>query len=487
MSITSLDRAHLYPEPTPLVRPLVLWVMRLAALVAAGVSGYISFIMWRALTGTGTVGCSGGFDCDAVLNSGWSTWFGLPVSILGLTLYLSLLCTLAFSGPLAPENVRRTAWAISLALCALAGAAALWFLGLQLFVLGKFCSWCLTIHVCGLGAALLAMAAGRNSAAQFRGAAAVAAGGLALLVVGQMFGPHTESPRLKRVAALNESPAIPRNAPPTVTTQRLTLDDLYADIDKPPTSTPPEKKNEPTLPPRDDNATPPSLDDLSLAPAQRRSDESIAAEESPGPALPSRVVSLFRGSAQVDVYQHPVLGSPEAPHVIVKLFDYTCGHCRAMHEHLQQAREVFGGDLAVVMCPVPLNKQCNPHVQSNSPKHAEACELARIALAVWQDDPTKFDEFDSWLFAPATPPSAASARLKAVELVGEAKLTKELYSDQLRQRLAIGPKLYQLVGAGTVPKLLLPTGMLVGPGESGEGVTQELKKEFAPQPDVAAP
>jgi uncharacterized membrane protein/protein-disulfide isomerase len=448
--------------------------MRLAALLAALVSGYL---VWGAYSGTGGLGCSGGFDCDEVLSSGWSTWFGIPVSLPALSLYLSLFISLAFSGSLMPENVRRMAWTLSLALSVTAGAAALWFTGLQLFVVGKFCSWCLTVHMCGLGLFALAFIATRSALPQWRAAGAVALSGLAALLAGQLLGPSNEKPQMERVAA-ETPPVAAGEGPSRVTAQRLTVDDLYADVDDsddvPAHHQDPIDDTELGAPP-----PPPSLDDLNVP----SSEPPDVAAETGGEIAPiersTRVVSLFRGSAQIDVYQHPLLGSPAAPHVIVKLFDYTCPHCRMMHQHLAQARTEFGDQLAVVMCPVPLNKQCNPHVQFDNPKHAEACELARLALAVWQADPARFAEFDEWLFAPALHPSAASARQKAEALVGAEALSKQLYSDQLRQRLAVGPKLYKLLGAGTVPKLLLPTGMLVGPGQGTEQVILELKKEFA--------
>jgi uncharacterized membrane protein/protein-disulfide isomerase len=477
MSITSVDRAKLAAPPAPLVRPLVLWVMRLAALVAACVSGYIMTI---SFAGSESVGCGSGFDCDEVLNSRWATWFGISVAVPGLSLYVSLLGTLAFAGPLVPENVRRTAWTISLWLSTLAGAAALWFFGLQLFVVGEFCSWCLTVHMCGLGLAALAVFTRRQSWARLHGAAAVALSGIAVLAVGQIFGPQVNKPQLQRIAASDHRSPTATNGRKPVTAQRLTLDDLYPQPRDPIEDAPPDDDSdddvaEPTI--DDDPPPPPSPDDLALP-------DDFPDEEPDDVAQPAsverrtRVVSVFRGKALVDVYQHPVLGSPEAPHVVVKLFDYTCPHCREMHEHLQEARREFGNRLSVVMCPVPLNKQCNPHMQVDNPKHAQACDLARLALAVWQADPAKFEEFDAWLFSSPLPPNATMAREKAVALVGEAQLSAELFSEELRDRLAVGPKLYKLLGTGTVPKLLLPTGMLVGPGEGTAAVVQELRREF---------
>ncbi len=492
MATSSIDRPNLTVEPSPPVRPLLLWGMRLAALIAIAVSGYITSVV---LAGSGSVGCSGGFDCDEVLQSRWSTWFGLPVSLPGMSLYLSLLCALAFSGPLTPPNVRRTAWTIALALSLIAGAAALWFFALQTFVLGAFCSWCLTVHLCGLGLATLALLAGNLSALRLGKLSAAAVGGLAILVVGQFVAAKAPPSKQQRVDAARPASAARHNQPQKVTTQRITTDDLYSPnlyghddltvpTNNPPTiaepadevaSLPGETETAATSPSPDDleapsNALPSAITD---APVPRATTTPSAAETR------SRIVSLFRGDAQIDVYQHPVLGSPAAPYVIVKLFDYTCPHCREMHEHLQQAREEFGGKLAVVMCPVPLNRQCNPHVTYDSAKHADACDLARLALAVWQADRSKFAEFDAWIFASPVPPTAAAAREQAIGLVGEDQLVAQLYSGKLRERLAIGPKLYKLFGAGTVPKLVLPTGLLVGPGDSTEAVVLELKKEFA--------
>lgn len=476
MAISSVDRAQLYTSPEPLVRPLVLWVMRLTTVLAIGVTAYIT---WLSFSGADSVGCSGGFDCDEVLNSGWSTWFGIPVAAPALSLYVTLFGTLAFSGPLAPENVRRLAWTTSLCLCALAGAAALWFIGLQWLALGKYCSWCLTAHMCGLGLATLAVLTARNGLARLQGAAMSAVVGVALLAVGQIFGPAKETPQLQRVA-INTPPITTHEAPPqAVTTQRLTLDDLYSTTPEVPPNDPPTlpTEDETDPPPAIPTDDPPLVDDLQIPPVEQPPAETPASGQTH-----RRVVGVFRNSAQLDLYQHPVVGSPEAEFVVVKLFDYTCPHCRMMHEHLEAARREFGAKLVIVMCPVPLNKQCNPHVAFENAKHAEACDLARLAIAVWQADPTKFAEFHDWLFAPPVHPSADNARAKAIELVGEKQLAEQLYGDKLRERLAIGPKLYKLVGAGVVPKLLLPTGMLVGPGENDERVIAELKQEFTAPP-----
>ena len=68
----------------------------------------------------------------------------------------------------------------------------------------------------------------------------------------------------------------------------------------------------------------------------------------------------------------------------VEMFDYTCPHCRATHKAIHGAMERFGDDLAIVALPVPLNRACNSAVTSNHSKHAEACKIAKIAVALWR-------------------------------------------------------------------------------------------------------
>ena len=33
----------------------------------------------------------------------------------------------------------------------------------------------------------------------------------------------------------------------------------------------------------------------------------------------------------LNVYDHPLIGSPEAKHVVVEMLSYNCVHCRKMH------------------------------------------------------------------------------------------------------------------------------------------------------------
>ena len=102
----------------------------------------------------------------------------------------------------------------------------------------------------------------------------------------------------------------------------------------------------------------------------------------------------------------------------VKLFDYTCKHCRLMHRHLEAAREHFGQRLAIVLAPVPLERSCNRLLQQDNPHHKNACLYAHLATAVWWHKRERFEEFHTWLMAGEKPPSPDEARKFASEILG---------------------------------------------------------------------
>ena len=82
------------PPPVGMV-----WLARLVALVAASIAGYL---LWASLVGGAKLaGCGddGGFGCESVLTSRWSSWCGMPVSLPAVIVYLTLLAALWASGP----------------------------------------------------------------------------------------------------------------------------------------------------------------------------------------------------------------------------------------------------------------------------------------------------------------------------------------------------------------------------------------------------
>lgn len=382
------------------------------ALAGLGVSSYLAVV---SLQQGSVVGCSGEsswFACDEVLTSRWSKWLEIPVSALAAALYIGLLLALPWTGAGQLNRVRRRAWTVVLALALAAGLAGVWFVGLQVFSVGELCMYCLAAHACGVAVAVLAFIAapvGANSpearlrlnagAVGVAGTAAVA--GMVVLITGQLW--H-ETPAFKVENLANASPTIPAN-PNT---------DGSANHDN-----------------HDDgNSTAPDL-------SENGNDDRIV--------LATGRVVLRRG-------EFPTVGPRDAPVVVAKMFDYTCSHCRRLHQHLRQVRERYGDQLAIVLLPVPLNPQCNEHVTGDGSSHQNACQLAKLALAVWRADPGAFEEYHDWLFASFSPRATLDAREKADELVGADNLNAAM--DQIDAQLSESVEMYAAVGAKQVPKLL---------------------------------
>ena len=70
----------------------VVWALRILCLVAISLSLYLAY---TSLTGSQIAGCSGDLvDCNSVLKTRWSSWFGIPVSVFAMNLYVLALAAL---------------------------------------------------------------------------------------------------------------------------------------------------------------------------------------------------------------------------------------------------------------------------------------------------------------------------------------------------------------------------------------------------------
>jgi len=108
-------------------------------------------------------------------------------------------------------------------------------------------------------------------------------------------------------------------------------------------------------------------------------------------------MKFLNGRLEIDVYEHGLLGSPEADLIVIELVDYTCPDCRQVHQYLNTVREQLGDRFAVIVFPVPLETTCNRYIRSTQSKHVGACKYAKLALAVFSVAPDKFGQFHDWL------------------------------------------------------------------------------------------
>src|SRR5690606_35644655 len=112
----------------------------------------------------------------------------------------------------------------------------------------------------------------------------------------------------------------------------------------------------------------------------------------------------------------------------------------------------------------------------SNPVNAEACELAKLALAVWMLKPKQFDAFHHWMFDAPAPRSHEAARAKALEIIGDVKLLDDtLASHRLNMRIVRNVQLYDTAERGSLPKLLLGQRLLLGPANDEQSLFKHLE------------
>ena len=167
----------------------LLWLVRVLALAALTGSWWLTIQKWMGPR-ISLAGCGGSEGCATLLDSRWSQWFFIPVSLMAATLWLAvLLLTL----PSANRRLGRTADQLLAACAVLLVTGAVWFGFLMLIVVKVWCPWCAALHLAGLvaGGTLLystwqASRTGERGLFAAAGQAGIA--GAALLVLGQIFG-----------------------------------------------------------------------------------------------------------------------------------------------------------------------------------------------------------------------------------------------------------------------------------------------------------
>ncbi|MEW6307003.1 MAG: vitamin K epoxide reductase family protein [Verrucomicrobiota bacterium] len=357
----------------------ILWVTRALLVVAAAMAGVL---LWIAHGGT-VAGCGPKSSCEDVLLSRWSEWQGIPVSAIALAAYLGLLAaTFGLSGEPAARRTR-ISWAaagfFSIAILLTAG----WFVLLQVLLLKRVCPFCMGAHVSGGLAAAILLWKGPYVQAML--------GQEGISLPGFVWGVVKHPPVLLGLVA----------AVVLMAGQRQPKDPGY--------------KTGPL----------PWAEDIEADAAGRRT------------------FSFHYKRYHSRPGEDPLLGEENAPLLAALFFDFTCPQCRLMHHHLEEIRWKVGHRMAVICLPVPLDRNCNPMVEKTQREHVNACELARLGLAVWRAAPEKYPEFDRWMFNSPKPPPLEEARTYAGQLAGAEALAKALADGTIDKQIARNVAIYR--------------------------------------------
>jgi uncharacterized membrane protein len=194
---------------------------------------------------------------------------------------------------------------------------------------------------------------------------------------------------------------------------------------------------------------------------------------------------------EVDYNNVPLTGSVNAEHKVLLLFDYKCSHCQKLHYQLKETVRRFNGKLAFVICPAPLNTVCNPYIPKDNAFFKNSCELAKIGLAVWKADKSKFTEFEDWMFSFETgdkwlPRTLEETTKKAAELVGEINLNKALSDKWVGEYLETSVDIFGRTmqnGKGGIPRLVYSNKWVIPETDNAEDLINILTKSLGlPKP-----
>jgi protein-disulfide isomerase len=203
----------------------------------------------------------------------------------------------------------------------------------------------------------------------------------------------------------------------------------------------------------------------------------VQANSSQADQSTERVTSIHGGAIKLKVADWPHIGPSNAKYVVVELFDYCCPPCRETFKAIRGAQEQRGGQLAIVLLPLPLNSDCNPTIKVNGPHYKESCALSKLAVAMWRVDPEAFTSLHMWMLKEDEAPSYAETIAKARTLANPEKLDAELASGVPDQFIARHVALYKRVGEGSIPKLMFPRTSVVGKFTSVDGLIDLIRRE----------
>jgi uncharacterized membrane protein/protein-disulfide isomerase len=395
-----------------------------------------SYLGWHFLMGGPVIGCGGGSPCEEVLSSRWSAIGGvLPVSGLAEGAYLAMLVASFFIGPATVAPVRRLAWRAMLVLVGAAAGSAVYFTIVQKWVIGAFCPYCMATHITGL---LLAVLVIWRAPREFE-------------------NDSNDVMLTNPVPKATKSPMMAARVPDESAASARRVIRPWPAIGL-------------------------ALVGVALAGIM------AACQAAFTPAAVYRGGESQNSLPTINPHDAPLVGSPDARYVVTLLFDYQCPHCQQLHSLLDEVIRRYDGRLAFVLCPAPLNPECNPYVSREVDEFKDSCELAKIGLAVWVANREAFAVFDRWMFSPEPgqlwhPRTLDAAKAKAVELVGQARFDAAQADPWVDRHMQTSVQIYGGTGSTAVPKLVFGSRWVTPEPRDADGLVLILHDSLAvPRP-----
>lgn len=202
---------------------------------------------------------------------------------------------------------------------------------------------------------------------------------------------------------------------------------------------------------------------------------------------PDRTISILAGRVRLKPHDYPTLGSPDAPHIVVYLYDYTCKHCREMSRVLRETQQRYGDQLAIVLLPVPLDSACNPRITSTKTVHAGACELAKLTMGLWRIEPETLPAVHERLMRDPMAPTPEAAVNQLRKIVRPESLVAARYDPWPAEQIARNVRLLELTGSGAIPRLIMGSIVISSRPTTAQELFDLLEKETSLRPTASVP
>jgi len=349
-------------------------------LAAAGVSGLL-LLQHHGVSGAVSAvnqvcGEGESSGCEAVAQSRWSSFGGVPVAAVGLGFYLSLslLLALALLASSASREVLSGFAVLGLGAALLVDVG---LLGVQAFAVRAFCVLCLLTYVLG-AAAFFALFPARRGArglglalgsAEGRvGMAGFLLGTLALAVAVLGIETALDERESRSHLAMLGGPAPVAATSPSEPEPAAT----------PAAEATPESAEEPEADPTPEEPQPREAAKPSVDWEARARQLQATLDD------PQKLEAYFAAKARrefesakvepIDLANTPVRGPADAPVKVVEYSDFLCPFCRNLAMGLAQFVPQAGGRVAIYYKNFPLDQECNDKLKGTT--HPGACWLA---------------------------------------------------------------------------------------------------------------
>jgi len=342
-------------------------------LIGSLIGGYMAWHHEKSVYSEDTAeiwGCeeSAEINCDVVNTSEFSELAGIPVGLLAIPTYLTLILLVMW----ALRRKERTAMGYAFAISLATVLYSLFLLYISKARLNFVCAWCLRLYLINTAAMILT---------------ATAAGGNPLKLLGETLRDLTRWPPAMKAAGGVFGATLLLS----VGVQQAYRSSLGGDKPVPEALKKAKKQARPK--------TATSRGTLTAMQWETIPEDKDARATGKKGLLKVHPDDAWKGNADAKV-------------VLVELGDFECPYCKQIAGEMSRLYDAYGDKVLFVFQHYPLNKTCNPAARST--KHRDACQAARASVCAQKQG--KFWEYHDLLYKNQHRLDDAALKLYAREL-----------------------------------------------------------------------